>query len=86
MDFQALTDQLNVRGPRTEDEAGGYRYGRSPSNPDGWAHDPLRCAAEVYRHPNRNPAGRQCRNVPGFGPDALYCRRHADAIGRGKWK
>ncbi len=62
--------------PKTKDEAKARRYAHSECSPEGVAFDPSRCAAQephVYTF-------HQCLRSPGYGPDYLYCKRHAKML------
>ena len=54
------------------------RYGQWAGDESGTVEDPLRCVASV---PNpaiaRGFVQKQCPRQRGFGPDGLYCKRHA---------
>lgn len=65
--------------PRTRKEAELFRYGKSGIRPSGSPYDPARCAA-VVPEGGRSVLFRQCGRKPGFGPDGIFCKQHADKI------
>jgi len=69
-----------VYGPTSKAEAVRYRYGKRSSQPQGVAYDPARCAAAVWGQ-WRGMIEAQCQRRAGHGPDALFCKQHAEKLG-----
>lgn len=57
------------------------RYGKCFVRPQGWPYRPESCAQEVSdgKAPNYKRLG-QCQAEPGYGPDKLYCKKHAEQL------
>jgi hypothetical protein len=55
-----------------------HRYGQWAGNEKGQPEDETRCVAQVWGAGEW--IGRQCRNKRGFGPDGLWCKRHAKVL------
>jgi hypothetical protein len=69
-----------LRPPKTREEARAYRYRQWTGNPKGNAWNEAHCAYEV---PDSNPRSclfNQCSLGNGYGPAALYCKRHAKKV------
>ena len=63
-------------GPKTLEEAKGFRYGTWAGNRKGTVYDPNRCAEEVA-FGGRMVIFHQCYRKNGHGPKGLYCKQHA---------
>lgn len=65
--------------PITVTEAESTIYNQWAMLPDGIPYDDRYCAMSV---PVDAPAciSKQCHNKPGYGPDQLYCSRHAHLV------
>lgn len=68
---------MSKNWPKTKAEAQAYRYTKWKGLPDGKAHDPSMCAAEVQAREMMFGYGRQCHRIPHAGPDSMYCTQHA---------
>lgn len=68
-----------IDAPKTRAEAQCYRYRVWAGSPNGSPYRPTLCAYEVPEG-GRSLLFRQCGKSPGFGPDNLYCRQHANII------
>jgi len=53
-------------------------------NPKGNKENPTKCVVSVADG-GRSVLSHQCRNKRGFGPNGLYCRRHAKMIEEGRY-
>jgi hypothetical protein len=65
--------------PMTRDEARAIRYRRWGGDPAGRPWNPERCAESVSDG-GRSVLSHQCNHKPGYGPDDLYCKQHAERL------
>lgn len=71
-----------IHPPKTKEEAQTVKYGSWAGNPDGRPYNPEQCAYQVVPNTRGGIAeAHQCSRTPGFGPDGLYCKQHAEHIG-----
>lgn len=55
------------------------RYGVDPGNPVGTPENTAHCVEQVWSV-GILPKGRQCSKKRGYGPDGLYCVKHAKVV------
>lgn len=60
-----------IRGPKTQAEARGWRYSGGDKYCQGY------CAWSVRKRGLSPQLEFQCAHVRGYGPEWLWCRRHA---------